>query len=874
MKKILLSCLITVSTFLCAYATHQRAGEITYRHLSGLKYEATIVTYSYSPSPADRNVLTLRWGDGDSSVLQRINGPAGVNPNGEYCEHLGEMVGTDIKKNIYIGTHTYPTSSTYLLSLEDPNRNWGIINIPNSVEIPLYIETQLIINPFLGSDNSPELLMPPVDKGCVGVPYLHNPGAYDSDGDSLSYQLVSCRGAMGLPIPGYTLPEASNSFSINSATGDIYWDSPVIIGEYNIAFLIEEWRNGQRIGYVTRDMQINIEACDNHPPVIQSLNDTCVEAGTPIQFNVVATDPDTNRVTLSATGGPLVMTDNPATFQTVDSISRVSSIFSWTPDYTKVQKQPYSLFFKAEDNGSPVHLVDIKTVNITVVAPAIKNVMATPMGNAVHLVWDKSVCPKASGYTIFRKSHYYGYVPSHCVTGVPAFTGYTAIEQLSSIDNTSFIDDNNGIGLQHGVDYCYMIIANFTDGAESYPSAEVCTSLRKDIPVITNVDVQNTSATTGNIGIAWSKPTEMDTIQAPGPYKYLIYLSSNQQGNQFSLIDSLSDLNDTIYTLRNLNTRDFQYSCRIDFYNDSPGNRFYIGSTQIATSVFLQISPSDNALHLNFNFNVPWTNHEYIIFRQNPANLLFDSLSSVNVPAYIDTNLINGNSYCYKVKTIGNYTASGIVNPILNFSQENCGIPNDNIPPCPPELNVTTQCAKGSNTLNWTFPNEICAHDVEKYYIFYSATGQGTLQLLDSILHPNPMNYVHSGMPSIAGCYAVSAIDSVGNQSERSNMVCVDIDSCSMYKLPNVFTPNDDGSNDYFKAFPFTSVQKIDLQIFDRWGKIVYKTTDPAFQWDGKNKNNNRECSDGVYFYVCDVYEITLNGEHKRMIKGSVELIR
>jgi hypothetical protein len=36
------------------YATHQRAGEITYRHISGLTYEVTITTYTFAPSAADR----------------------------------------------------------------------------------------------------------------------------------------------------------------------------------------------------------------------------------------------------------------------------------------------------------------------------------------------------------------------------------------------------------------------------------------------------------------------------------------------------------------------------------------------------------------------------------------------------------------------------------------------------------------------------------------------------------------------------------------------------------------------------------------------------------------------------------------------------
>ncbi|MCK7532596.1 MAG: hypothetical protein MZV63_16970 [Marinilabiliales bacterium] len=57
------------------------------------------------------------------------------------------------------------------------------------------------------------------------------------------------------------------------------WDTPVMQGEYNIAFVIDEWRNGVKIGSVTRDMQIEILACNNNPPVIVAVDDTCVTAG-------------------------------------------------------------------------------------------------------------------------------------------------------------------------------------------------------------------------------------------------------------------------------------------------------------------------------------------------------------------------------------------------------------------------------------------------------------------------------------------------------------------------------------------------------------------------------------------------------------------
>ncbi|NCU37323.1 hypothetical protein EOM75_15120, partial [Candidatus Falkowbacteria bacterium] len=54
-----------------AHATHQRAGEITYKAISALEYEFTIITYTYTPSPADRPELRINWGDGTTQIVPR-----------------------------------------------------------------------------------------------------------------------------------------------------------------------------------------------------------------------------------------------------------------------------------------------------------------------------------------------------------------------------------------------------------------------------------------------------------------------------------------------------------------------------------------------------------------------------------------------------------------------------------------------------------------------------------------------------------------------------------------------------------------------------------------------------------------------------------
>src|SRR5438105_10445310 len=108
---------ITYSLFFIHYsfATHNRAGEITYRHVSGndcLTYEITITTYTKTSScpPACRPTLdSVHLGDGSIVQFIRTNGPS-VNgvPNGE------PLAGDD-QLNIYkinnpTHTHTYPGS--------------------------------------------------------------------------------------------------------------------------------------------------------------------------------------------------------------------------------------------------------------------------------------------------------------------------------------------------------------------------------------------------------------------------------------------------------------------------------------------------------------------------------------------------------------------------------------------------------------------------------------------------------------------------------------------------------------------------------------------------------------------------------------------
>ncbi len=700
--------------------------------------------------------------------------------------------------------------------------------------------------------------------------------------------MTVCRGASGLPIPGYTYPTASNFLALDPLTGDLVWDSPVQPGEYNVAFKVVSWRRGVYLGYVTRDMQILIGDCSNRPPEFQPINDTCVLAGDTLDFDVIAIDPDGDRVSLSATGGPFEVRDS-ATFRPViyNNDTAVSH-FRWVTTCDLVRQQPYRAQFRAQDIVSidSISLVSLKGVFIRVIGPPPGSLTAVPTGNRIDLDWTVTSCANVIGYRIYRRNGpYLGNIPCPCDNGAPSYTGYQLLDTTLGAGSIRFTDDNQGSGLQIGVDYCYLVTAVYADGSESCASPQACATLKKDLPVLTNADVRTTNVNTGSVYVAWSKPTELDTVQYPGPYQYKLYRSNGFTPASPVLIDVKNILMDTTSIDSLLDTESQPHVYTVELWYTDNGQLVLKGSATAASSVFLSIAPSDGRLLLSWQENVPWTNYRYDVFRLNPSTGQFDSIATTTASSYIDSNLVNDIEYCYYVRSVGDYTFPGFVSPIVNRSQQACDAPYDNVPPCPPVLQVISSCADQVNELIWNNPNNSCADDVVKYYIYYAPTTTSGYERIDSLLSPTDTTYAHRGMASLTGCYKVTAVDELGNESTDPVAVCVD--SCRQYVLPSVFTPNGDGVNDLFHPCdstttqelqqvncpPYRNVKDIDLHIFNRWGTEVFSTTDRDINWDGIDMNSGKKCSDGVYYYTCLVNFFRLEGVETVELHGTIQLI-
>jgi gliding motility-associated-like protein len=908
MKKYIILCFLLVWGA-GVWATHNRAGEIVFEQLDELTYRATIITYTKTSSvSADRDSLFLCWGDGTCQWVVRNNGTPG--PDGI---PQGEPLPNDVKYNLYGATHTYPGRFTYKISVTDPNRNGNILNVnpPNSDQIAFHLATTLtILNiQFQGANNSPILLQPPIDNGNVGEPFIHNPNAYDLEGDSLSYSLIvprkdSLNDVDNYLFPDQIVPGITNLISLNPYTGEFVWVSPQKAGEYNIAILIKEYRNGQLISTMIRDMQITILETNNKPPKIEAPLELCVFAGDTVQFDVIATDPDTGQlVQLTTTGGPYVVPVSPAIFDVPSGFvpSPDTGRFVWITNCTHIRDQYYQVVFKADDNyRDSLGLSTQRTTRIKVIAPPPQNVAATVENGAVTLTWDAPyVCdtldPGFRGFSLWRKPCGDSIQLDSCQTGL-AGLGYTLVdENITSVVNGHYEYTDNTA--ERGRCYCYRVLAtfaefnsvgfpfNFVDG---HPSDEACVQLKRDAPLLINVSVQKTDAANGEIWVRWTKPSvsDLDTLQNNGPYRYRVYryvgFNANTQPVQVAeyISNTFAQANDTSFVDVALNTLNTPYTYKVALFVN---NLDSLSVSSAASSIFLKTNGADESAILSWSEQVPWLNQQYVVYRWNPTTTQYDSLSTVITQAYTDTGLENGKEYCYRIKSIGSYGIDGMTDTLLNYSQQSCVTPLDTIPPCPPILHVTNECPTAAtnvaadqfeNTLTWTNPNNTCADDVIGYNIYFSPAYGANASIIETITNPFDTTYIHRIGNTLIGCYTVTAIDSFQNESILSNRVCTD--NCPSYLLPNVFTPNADGSNDLYTPFiPYRFIDHINLQIFDRWGTLVFETTNPDINWNGTNLQGT-PLAEGVYFYTCEVYETRLAGILKlaKPLSGYIHIIR
>ncbi|MFH0867133.1 MAG: PKD domain-containing protein [Bacteroidota bacterium] len=129
----------------------------------------------------------------------------------------------------------------------------------------------------------------------------------------------------------------------------------------------------------------------------------------------------------------------------------------------------------------------------------------------------------------------------------------------------------------------------------------------------------------------------------------------------------------------------------------------------------------------------------------------------------------------------------------------------------------------------------------------------------------NPVNIYQQ-----SGSYIITLITSNDAGCPDTTNKTIYVSPKDLIKFPDAFTPNGDGSNDEFLPFYSGSFDWIEFRIFNRWGEMVFETTDITQGWDGTFKGEPQQEATFSYYILAK----PTNSENTCLIKGTVTLVR
>ncbi len=250
------------------------------------------------------------------------------------------------------------------------------------------------------------------------------------------------------------------------------------------------------------------------------------------------------------------------------------------------------------------------------------------------------------------------------------------------------------------------------------------------------------------------------------------------------------------------------------------GTYFYLGCPMYDSAFATVVSPplidlgADTTLctgaSLTYSFNVPITWNSSVL----------SSTHTINNPGLVVASYSDG------VCTVVDSIVVTFLNPIVI-----------------PIGNTYTYCQGDTITLTASSPTA-------EYFLWFDGTELPTNQFSES------------------GNYSVTVSNMCESVSRQWNMV---FDDCNIYVyVPNSFTPNNDGINDNW--FPeINGWTEVETQVFNRWGELIFSSTNPNTPWLGEVRNGSYYAPDGIYCYTI---KAKFTSGEAREFNGFISLIR
>jgi hypothetical protein len=538
-------------------ASHLMGGNITYTHLGGDQYAINLSLFRDCTGISLLNTATVNVTSSVCGVnnvaMTLVGSPIDVTP---LCpSQLGNSPcsgGTGIygvEEWIYRGILTLPAScanaNDILLSWSDCCRNPGITTLTTPASDGIYLYATLD-NSLVGNNNSPAFNNNPTVFLCANQENRYNNGMTDVEDDELVYSLVDCKEdintvvSYGTPFSGVN-PLTASTASIDAQTGEI-----IIVPTTNqvavLCVLVEEFRNGVKIGEVVRDLQLIVTDCGgNSLPTLSGINGAADSLGTTGAFNTTACAGQQvcfyiqgfdREAVPSSPFQNLTLNWNfgvNATFVVDYNVPYPVGEFCWTPTAADIGKHTFSV--EAKDDACPFIGSNIYTYEIEVfdeITADITSIITNPVlsGDTVQLMANIND-------------------PNATITWFPS-TGLSCID----CPNPIFI----AVGGNTGTNVTYTIIATNDQGCSS--GDEITIDIRgvstqniKELekfsifpnPIISQSIIEYTLSEQSNIQIelinivGQKVATIRNESQSSGDYQYNIgnYLSGKAKGMYF-----------------------------------------------------------------------------------------------------------------------------------------------------------------------------------------------------------------------------------------------------------------------------------------------------------------------------------------------------
>lgn len=767
----------------------------------------------------------------------------------------------------YVYTVDLPDiAAGYILTVQDAYRTSGIVNISNSSSDGITI-TATIPGTVNGTDyhknNSPNFIFKDTAIICYNGAFSYPFSATDADGDSLSYSFgnglnvsnASQNTSSATPAsPPYTALTYLTGYSgasplgsgvtINPVTGLISGTAPSTTGEYVVAVYVSEWRNGVLINTTKKELQVYVYSCSLSAATLNTSYINCDDYTFTFQNEATSSNITSYYWDFGVAG---IATDTST---------------QASPTYTYADTGTYTLRLRVsnatgctDSASSPVKVYPGFTPAFNVTGSCYQSPFQftdatyAKYGKVNSWSWNFGESSSASNTAVVQDpTHQYAGANTYTVTlqvgtskgcsgtvsktvtanDKPQITLPFTDTLICSIDSLPLIAEVSGSGVTYSWSPAYNIINAGTANPIVYP---------KDTTVYTVTVTQN-----GCIGTDSITVNVLDFITVTLPADTTICLS-----------DSIV-LQPVSYALKYVWTPGTALSDSTTKYpHAAPGSDITyqvtanLGKCQDKASILVKVYPYPQ-VYAGTDTTICWgatvqldgtTNGDSFTWSPDSTLLNSGTLRPVADPLITTPYILTAQNVQGCPKPVQDTVMVYVIPKVVVFAGNDTAV----VVGEPLQLHaVSTDSALVSYT--WT-----PADWLNNAYV-YDPVATIESDVVDSII------------------YLATATTPQGCTGSDALTVKVYKTGPDIF-MANAFTPNGDGHNDIFRPILVGITQLNFFRVYNRWGQLVFSTTEPEKGWDGSLRGMKQEA--GTYVYMAQGIDYLGKSHFK---KGTFILIR